>query len=125
MTLRGEWQFPIRLEQLREAVAAKQGHHAERLEHWLGQERAAEEDLRANGIDLREAASVGVRNQTAYHQEPVLHPEKVAALREAQAKVREHRQSGEAYGRWGRALALEGAPTLYHLDVDDLAYFGL
>src|SRR4051794_816858 len=101
MAKRETWEGPVARAVLQEGVATKQAHHTERLEHWTGKEHDAEQDLRANGIDLRDAANLGYSNapSTAYHQEPVLHPEKVAALREAQGKVREHRVAFEGYLR--------------------------
>lgn len=126
------WTFTFSKEEMVYGVKDKIIHHTERLEHWTSSMAAAEEDLRQNGIDFRDAtkpmrlmAASAISNNpaTAYYQQPVMHQEKVQTLQEAQWKVEEHRGKLKEYDSWARAVA--HGPAEYILGYHDIAYFGL
>lgn len=122
--MRGEWQFQFKVSEILAQAQFRLNLHFERATYWKLELDRAEADLKANGIDIREAVKMNSYSNS-YQGQPVIDPERLTKVREAQAKLDEHSSLRELYLSWSNVLQQESPDRMLDLDIDDVRFFGL
>lgn len=118
--LRTDWKVRVPALQVVEAAMERHEHHRNRQEWWLKQQEIAEQDLRANGVEMREQPVTGGNRLQA-----ILDPERSRRVEECRGKVDSHRQRVKEYQAYIHTLNLiikEGEGTV-ELGVSDVQFF--
>lgn len=123
--MRSEWKFTFSTEVVLAAADAKVRYHQGRLMHWEAELEQAENDLRANGFDIRSAVNLTPSTSNSYREQPVLDQTKVQRVRECDTKAAEHRGMVAEFGTWVRALQANPGPISLQLTISDMQFFGL
>lgn len=120
MSYRGEWKFGMPAGSILSAAMKKRLHHAERVEFWEGEQRKAEQALRADGLQFKEQQVSGGQRLQA-----VIDPTLEARLTETRCKVATHKAFLEEYAAWERLLETVDSDATYDLNFQDAVYFGI
>jgi hypothetical protein len=120
MAKRRDWAFPFTVSALVGACEKRLAYHEERLAFWNAAAAAADADLRAHGIELRDYPVTG-----GQRVEAVLDPGRHSRYAECQGKQREHRARADEYRAYLVGLACAGTTDTYDLDADDIVWLGL
>lgn len=113
------WTFQYGAEVLLEAAKAKQEYHEARLLFWETAKAAAEVELRASGISLRDYEVSGGKRIEAQIDRALEN-----RFNEVTERATSHQFRMGEYERYIRAFTASGN-KVFELTIDDMNYFGL
>lgn len=120
MSRRDDWVFTYEANVLMDSAKQQADYHRERHQFWNREESAAEADLKAKGLTLRDFAVTGGARIEAVVDQSIGN-----RYYEAKRKREDHEHRLAEYERWMRALAGVTTRTELTLDIEDVAFFGL
>lgn len=115
--------FPVDRADIRRAIDRKIAHHNTRLAHWRREVEARDAKLRAEGVTV-DTDDRTTSMTSGYHSDVSVDQKLVAAVREAQNKVSEHRNLVQSYSQWAATFDREPSEPL-QLTHEDLVFFGV
>ena len=119
---RQEWVFSYTVEKVLEAAKIKHSYHAGRLGFWLDKNRDIRELIKNEGLEFDESVSDIVSSNYRDPQVTVRN-DLLNAMRETQAKIREHRNKVNEYNGWVTVLTAQLSTASLSLNHDDWLFF--